>query len=914
MSLSWNEIRSRAVAFSQEYKGTTRENAETQSFYNDFFNIFGISRRRVATFEEPVKKLGTRRGRIDLFWKGVLLIEHKSFGKDLGAAYSQALDYFPNLKEEELPRYILVSDFQHFELYDLETGAAYKFTLPELHQNVELFGFIAGYQKREFKDQDPVNIEASERMGKLHDMLKDSGYTGHELELLLVRLLFCLFADDTGIFEKGILYEYLEQRTIPDGSDLGARLIHLFQILNTPPERRQRNLDETLARFPYINGSLFADMLSIPDFNGQMRASLLSACLFDWGRISPAIFGSLFQSVMDKEKRRGIGAHYTSEKNILKVIKPLFLDALWSEFETIKRDRRRLQEFHVKLSRLAFLDPACGCGNFLILAYRELRLLEIEVLKALYPGGQLSLFDVSGLSLINVDAFYGIEVEEFPARIAEVALWLMDHQMNMQLSEAFGVYYARIPLKASAHIHHANALHLEWAQVIQPERLSYILGNPPFIGHQWRNAEQMKDMDMVWTDSARAGRLDYVTCWFKKAAEYMTNAPTVKAAFVSTNSITQGEQPAILWAELSKLKVKILFAHRTFRWKNDARGNAAVHVVIIGLGVQEAPVRLLFDYSSLDGEPHVTTVPNINGYLVAGQDVILQSRGKNLSGLPEMFKGSQPTDGGHLLLTESEKDELIRSEPLAAAYIKQFVGSDEFIKGKRRYCLWLKNASPNDLRKMPLVLDRIEKVRQSRLKSPTPSVRTYAKYPSLFTQDRQPLTQYLAIPEVSSENRHYIPIGFLSPDVICSNKLQIIPDASLFLFGVLQSEMHMVWVRYTCGRLKSDYSYSPAVYNNFPWPQPNDTQMATIETAAQWVLDARTKFPGSTLADLYDPNTMPPELAKAHQALDRAVDSAYRRQPFNNERQRVEYLFSLYQQLTAPLMTEVDRQNRKRKS
>ncbi|HET7078453.1 MAG TPA: DNA methyltransferase, partial [Chloroflexia bacterium] len=646
MPLSWNEIRGRALQFAQDYRGVTRENAETQSFYNDFFNVFGISRRRVASFEEPVKKLGAKRGRIDLFWKGTLLVEHKSAGRDLDAAHAQALDYFPHLKEEELPRYILVSDFQRFDLYDLEAGTAHHFRLADLHEHVELFGFIAGYQKREFQDQDPVNIAASERMGRLHDMLRDTGYSGPALEVLLVRLLFCLFADDTGIFDKDSLRYYLAERTREDGSDLGLHLAFLFQTLNTPLDRRQKNLDEALAAFPYVNGSLFAAMLPIPAFDSAMRRSLISACDFDWGRISPAVFGSLFQSVMDKDKRRGIGAHYTTEQNIMKIIKPLFLDALTAEFAAVRHDRRRLLAFHDKLAGLTFLDPACGCGNFLILAYRELRLLEIEVLKALYPGGQQAL-DAGDLSRIDVTAFYGIEIEEFPARIAEVALWLMDHQMNLRLSETFGRYFARIPLRAAAHIHHANALRLDWATVVPPDRLSYILGNPPFVAKHLMTGEQGQEIDAVFEGVQGAGVLDYVAAWYLKAAQYIQGT-RIACAFVSTNSISMGEQVSILWGELfNRYHIKIHFAHRTFAWTSEARGAAAVHCVIIGFAAFDTKPKLLYEYRTAKSEPHEITVSNISPYLVEAGDFVIGKRSAPLVDAPGMIFGSKPVDDGN---------------------------------------------------------------------------------------------------------------------------------------------------------------------------------------------------------------------------------------------------------------------------
>ena len=913
MPLSWNEIRSRAVEFSQEFSDATRENSETQTFYNAFFNVFGITRRRVASFEEPVKKLGEKRGRIDLFWKGTLLVEQKSGGRDLDAAYTQALDYFPNLKEEELPRYILVSDFQRFELYDLETGEVNKFTLAELHGKVQLFGFIAGYQQREFKDQDPVNIEASERMGKLHDMLKDAGYTGHELEVFLVRVLFCLFAEDAGIFDKDIFRFYLEENTREDGSDTGPRINYLFQVLNTPEERRGKNLNEALAAFPYVNGSLFAVKLDIPDFNAQMRASLISACYFNWGRISPAIFGSLFQSVMDKERRRGVGAHYTTEKNILKIIQPLFLDALKAEFETARRDRRRLQAFHDKLASLTFFDPACGCGNFLILAYRELRLLEIEVLKALYPSGQRVL-DVSDLPRINVDAFYGIEIEEFPARIAEVALWLMDHQMNMRLSEAFGLYYARIPLRASAHIHNDNALKLDWETVVPKERLSYILGNPPFIGSKYQSDEQRAEVATIFQGVSGAGVLDYVTAWYLKASRYIEGTRIV-CAFVSTNSITQGEQVGILWQELfNRYHIKIHFAHRTFAWSSEARGKAAVHCVIVGFAPFDTRRKLIYEYDNIKADPHETTATNITPYLTDGADIVITKRSRPLCDVPEMGIGNKPIDGGHYLFTLEERDAFLATEPAAAPYFRRWLGADEFLNGWERWCLWLGDCPPHILRQMPEAVKRVEAVRKLRQESKSAPTRAIAATPTRFHVENMPASNYLAVPKVSSERRYYVPIGFMTPDTFCSDLLFIVRNASLYHFGVLSSVMHMAWTRAVCGRLKSDFRYSNTlVYNNFPWPQSIPAQVATIEAAAQGVLDARAHFPGSTLADLYDPNTTPDELTRAHRALDRAVDAAYRKQQFDTERHRVEYLFGLYQQLTAPLIDAVTKQGRKRR-
>lgn len=724
MPLSWNEIKSRALRFIQEWKDEVSEEAEAKSFWDDFFNVFGISRRRVASFEQQVKKIDDKQGYIDLLWKGVILIEHKSRGKDLEKAYKQAKDYFPGLTEKELPRYILVSDFERFKLYDLEDNQQYEFKLSQLVDHVHLFGFIAGYQKRTYKEQDPVNIEAAELMGRLHDKLKDIGYEGHALELYLVRLVFLLFADDTNIFEKGIFYDYLDLTTEEDGSDLAATLAQLFEVLNTPKEKRLRNTNESLNAFPYVNGKLFEEHLPTAAFDSQMRKILMDCCLLDWGKISPAIFGSLFQSVMDAKARRNLGAHYTSEKNILKLIKPLFLDELYTEYSSIKDSKQKLKNFHDKISRLSFLDPACGCGNFLIIAYRELRLLEIEIIKQRlklegYREEVLreAKMDVGYLVQCDVDKFYGIEYEEFPAQIAQVAMWLADHQMNQLVSNTFGEYYVRLPLRKSATIKHGNALRTDWQSLIEPSlgdlwdgnsspkgggregvgqpKYDYILGNPPFIGKSLMNAAQKADMDLIFNGVNGAGVLDYVTAWYIKGAKYMQeynlNASETtqsndltKTAFVSTNSISQGEQVGMLWNELfNKYKIKIHFAHRTFSWSNEARGNAAVHVVIIGFSNFDVPNKVFYEYENIKGEPHAVNAKNINPYLVEGKDFAITTRKKSIANVPEMIKGSQPTDDGNLILNENEKIALINKDPQAEKFIKPLISAKEFctIKG-----------------------------------------------------------------------------------------------------------------------------------------------------------------------------------------------------------------------------------------
>jgi hypothetical protein len=612
MPLSWNEIKARARQFSQEWADEASEDAEAKSFWDAFFAVFGVPRKRVASFESRIKKIDGKDGYIDLLWKGILLIEHKSRGKDLDRAYQQAMDYFPGLQDRDLPRYLLVSDFARFRLYDLEEGTQHEFPLKDLYKNIRLFGFIAGYQTTSYREQDPVNIKAAERMGRLHDRLKAIGYTGHELEVYLVRLLFCLFAEDTGIFERRQFQDLIEQRTAADGQDLAQWLHTLFEVLDTPLDRRLTNLDEQLAAFQYVDGNLFAERLHIAAFDRIMRDLLLECCALDWSRISPAIFGALFQSVMDPQQRRHLGAHYTTEKNILKLIGPLFLDELRAEFHRVKHQRKRLAEFHQRLAHLKFLDPACGCGNFLVIAYRELRALELDILRILYPDRRAASLDVAEFNILcNVDQFYGIELEEFPAQIAPTALWLMDHQMNLQVSEEFGFYFARLPLQKSATIVNANALQLDWREIVPPHELNYILGNPPFGGKQHQDEEQKAEMARVFADLPGAGVLDFVAPWYRKAAGYMAENPAIKTAFVSTNSITQGEQVSVLWPDLFKRGIKINFAHRTFQWSSEARGKAAVHCVIIGFALHEVAEKRIFDYTTHQSEAHEIKAKNM---------------------------------------------------------------------------------------------------------------------------------------------------------------------------------------------------------------------------------------------------------------------------------------------------------------
>ena len=966
MPLSWNEIRDRATAFSHDWKHTESEDADAKSFLDDFFNVFGVQRRKVASFERRVKKLDGRDGYIDLLWKGTLLVEQKSRGKDLARAYRQAKDYLPHLSDDDWPRFILVCDFWHFELHDLDEDKTHRFTLRELPKKIHLFHFIAGYSKQRIREQDPINVRAVQAMGVLHDALKRDGYTGHDLEVFLVRLLFCLFADDTGIFQpKDSFHDLIDFHTQVDGSDTGAVLDQLFNTLNRKSDDRQKSLAEHYAAFPYVNGRLFEERLSPPSFNAAMRTQLLAVCSLNWGAISPAIFGAMFQKVMeldDKARRRELGAHYTSEVNILRLIGPLFLDDLRAELDSVKGNKNKLFAFHKKLQTLAFLDPACGCGNFLVVAYRELRRIELDVLRAASHFGQ-QIGHVFDFLRVDVDQFHGIEIEEFPAQIAQVALWLTDHQMNVEAGEEFGEPMLRIPLTKSAHIRHGNALRIDWAEFVPPQRLSYILGNPPFIGKQYQSSAQKADLASVTQGIKGAGVLDFVAGWYVKAAQYVMTTPdsfagvaakanvgrkafkdvkfgqaasgfgdlfadadsvettarrSVRCAFVSTNSITQGEQVGVLWGWLLAQGVHIQFAHRTFKWSNEAPGKAAVHCVIVGFGAGDVKTKRLFEYAEIDKEPLELKAGNINPYLVDAPDVALPSRRHPFCAVPDILFGSKPTDGGNLLLDGSAKDELVRLEPDIAKYIRTYLSAEEFLNGPPRYCLWLKDCPPTTLKRLPMTLKRVEAVASFRKHSTKEATRRNAATPAVFAEDRQPIENYLAIPKTSSERRSFVPMGFLTADTVVASELFTIAGARVKHFGILSSTMHNAWVRYTCGRLKSDFRYSASiVYNNFPWPlalapsllqeEKGQKLQAAIEVAAQAVLAARAAHAGASLADLYDPNTMPANLVKAHRDLDRAVDAAYlavlppgaSKPKLDTDAQRVAFLFALYAHLSS---------------
>lgn len=913
MRLGWDEIKRRAKAFSDEWKDAHYEKGETQSFYNDFFEIFGIRRRQVAVYEKQVQAIdATRRGFIDLFWPGTLIVEQKSAGKDLYKAQLQASEYFNWLPQRDQPRFILTCDFQRWKLVDLDdNGRELSFTLPELHKHVTAFDFMLG-RKVSFETQASVTIKAAELMGKLHDALEDSGYVGHDLEQLLVRLLFCLFADDTGIFQpKDIFLQLVENDTRPDGSDVGRVLNDLFDVLDTPEDKRQSTLQAELNAFPYVNGRLFAGRLRTPHFTAAMREHLLDAAKHDWSGVSPAIFGSLFQSVMDAKERRAKGAHYTTEANILKVIGPLFLDDLKAELEAIKARRtgrdKELAKFQDKLTRLTFFDPACGCGNFLVIAYREIRRLELEALRAQYGDQQI---DAALLARVTVDQFYGIEYQEFPARIAEVAMWMMDHIANNEINEAFRLNYARIPLKDSAHILHGDALETDWSSLLPPERCSYIMGNPPFVGAKFQSEFQRAQVRRVAGLGGSGGTLDYVAAWFIKAGQFCAVNRRIRIAFVSTNSICQGEQVAQLWPILfDRHGLEIAFAHRTFSWGSEARGKAHVHVVIVGLAHRdhEPEEKRLFSYPDIKGDPVETRHGGLTAYLfdargVANRHLVVLESTRALSARPPIVFGNMPNDDGNLILSPAERSDLLASYPQAMPFVRPLFGAKDSIDGNYRYCLWLPDADPAVIKSIPPIMERLRRNREYRAASTRKTTRQLADYPGLFGEIRHTEQPYVLIPRHSSERRDFVPFGFCPAESIAHDSCLFMPNASLFDFAILTSRGHMAWLAHIGGRLESRFRYSIGlVYNTFPWPEASPAQRAKVEALAQAVLDARAAHPTSSLADLYDPDTMPANLRKAHAALDSAVDRLYRAAPFASDRDRVEHLFGRYEALVNPL-------------
>ena len=909
MSLELQEIIKKATIFSNDWIGATKENAEAQTFWNEFFAVFGLDRKKIAEFEKSVKKINHNNGRIDLFWKGKLIAEHKSKGEDLAEAKNQLNEYWVGLNKNDRPRFLIVSDFANIFVHDTDTHDEFKIKLKEFSANIHKFSFIYSDYKSDWSNEEKVNIRATKLMADLHDAFKASGYKGENLEKYLMRILFCLFAEDTNIFQQGLFQSYLIEHTQEDGSDVGSQLNTLFEILNIPEHKRQKNISDILKKFNYVNGSLYAENLPIAHFSKKQRAILLECCKFNWNEISPVIFGSMFQYVVDEKKRENVGAHYTSEKNILKAINGLFLDELHQEFDKVKYDEKKLSALHIKIGKLKFFDPACGCGNFLIIAYRQLRILEIEILKQIQSlnKGQIAIRNF--LSSIHLDSFYGIEHEDFPAKVAETAMWLMEHKMNLKMLDVFGENVPTLPLKKTATIIHGNALRIEWNDIISKRDLSYIIGNPPFISKQDRNNEQKKDMDIIFKNSNGAGTLDYVCAWYIKTSDYIKDT-NIKVAFVSTNSITQGEQIGVLWSFLSKCGIKINFAHRTFKWSNEAKGNASVYVVIIGFSNEDSKTKYIYEYDLPNSpKPHKIKAKNINLYLVDFDDMIIGNKTNPIFNAPKIIFGSMPNDNKNFLLTHKEKNELINQYPETEKFIRPFISAKEMIHGINRWCIWLKDVSPKDWRSIASIKERVEAVKAHRLKSGRKATNKLSEYPYLFGEDRQPNCNSLVIPRVSSENRYYIPMMFYTKNDIIGDTCLFIPEATLYDFGILTSLMHMAWMRQVCGRLKSDYRYSnKLVYNNFPFPENvSEKNKKDIEKKAENILTIRSKYKEDTLADLYDTDAMPIDLKKAHEELDKAVDLCYRVK-FKEESKRLQYLFDLYKKKikVAELFNEED--------
>ena len=967
-----DEILSRANRFAKEFADAQYEMGEAQDFIRGLCDVFGFSNKRLVSFEHRVKKLDGRRGRIDGFYPGKLLIEMKSRGEDLAEAYRQATDYLPGLPDEELPAYFLVSDFENLHLYDLNAHAPpLKHKLPDFSKYIDSYLFLAGFEAQAQKEQIAVDESAARKIAELHDAMRASGYTGVDLQRYLVRMLFCLFAEDTGIFERwGDFSRYIREYTRVDGSDLDGALQNLFDVLNRAPDNRPPTLPQELQTFPYINGSVFDGQLARCYFAASTRRVLLDCAeTFDWSSISPAIFGSLFQAVIhhDNEgvtaassKRRELGAHYTSETNILRVIGPLFLDELKARLHEARAqggNKAKLQTQLVRMRRLNLLDPACGCGNFLVIAYREIRRLELDAVEALQAIDRRNrdvsyTLDAKQFEYIQCDVhqFHGIEIEPSAAHIATVALWLTDHQENLRASRILGGNFNRLPLVRRANIVCANALTMNWGSVLLPELCDYVVGNPPFIGAKFLSDAQRVDVGRVFHDVHNAGLLDFVAAWYVKAARYLADAaartgqtpdahepaapksrPTpapyapqrqpavsvrTRCAFVSTNSITQGEQVGVLWGWMLAKGMKIQFAHRTFQWSNDAKGVAAVHCVIIGCGTDDLPGKVIFEYPDIKDEPVAHAAKNINPYLVDAPDVVLARRSKPICDVPPMGTGNKPIDDGNYLFTPAQRTEFLRHEPAAEKWFRRWLGGDEFLNNVERWYLWLGDCSPSELRLLPEALKRVRAVQQFRSSSKSAPTRKLAETPTRFHTEFIPKCSFLAMPQVSSERRRFIPIDFLTPEFLCGDKLRVIENATLFHFGVLTSTMHMAWMRHVCGRLKSDFQYSALiVYNNYPWPKlpeppatadatrpthaqaANQKKRAAVEVAAQAVLDARSSFPESSLADLYDPLAMPPALSKAHQQLDKAIDAAYTYKGPPDDAGRVAFLFGLYEQL-----------------
>ena len=908
-----------AAAFAERWKGRGYERGESQPFWIDLLsNVYGIETPSdgFITFEDHrmVDASNFIDGRI-LSTK--VLIEQKSLGKDLRAGirqsdgsllnpFQQARRYVVSLPVSEHPRWIVTCNFSEFLVYDMEqpNGEPEQILLENLGKEYYRLQFLVDAKSDHLSKEMEVSIQAGEIVGRIYEaLLKQYDDNSPEalrwLNILCVRIVFCLYAEDAGIFSRDQFHDFL---VIYEAKDLRRALRDLFEVLNTPKEKRSKYLQEELAAFPYTNGGLFEEEIEIPQFTEELKETLLqNASLdFDWSEISPTIFGAVFESTLNPETRRSGGMHYTSIENIHKVIDPLFLNDLRNELYEILEEKVEKQRIHKldayqdKLASLTFLDPACGSGNFLTETYLSLRRLENEVIRERYHG-QTMMGEFMDAVKVSINQFYGIEINDFAVTVATTALWISEAQMLTETEHIIHQDIDFLPLKSYTNIYEGNALRTDWESIVPKDHLNYIIGNPPFVGARLMSESQKQDViDIFGAKWKNVGNMDYVCCWYKKAAELMKDAPQARAALVSTNSICQGEQVANLWKKLFDDGIKINFAYRTFRWDSEASLKAHVHCIIVGFSYQEAKPCYIYD-----GDRKIEAA-NINAYLIDGPDVFVGSRQHPLFQVPEIGIGNKPIDGGNYLFTKEQMDEFIKQEPKSAQYFKPWYGSEEFIHQKPRYCLWLGECSPAELRQMPHCIKRIEAVREVRLASTSAGTRKLADRPTRFHVENMPKGNYIIVPSVSSERRRYIPMGFMSPSSLASNLVLIIPDATLYHFGILESNVHMAWMRAVCGRLEMRYRYSKdVVYNNFPWPNPTDEQRSKIEQTAQAILDARALYPDSSLADLYDELTMPVELRRAHQDNDRAVMAAYGF-PVKTmtESQCVAELFKLYQQLT----------------
>lgn len=913
-SLSLNEIRTRCANFVLEWQDSAGdERQDAQSFVRDLLMAFGISETKAALYEKRVKRSSTgNQGYIDALVPGLLLIEMKSAGKPLGLAEAQALDYIQHLADAEAPRYVLTCDFKKFRLLEIKAPKGsdlIEFNLEDLPNKAEALGFLAGYQTRSFgsAEQEEASVKAAKIMGSLYEALEGSGYSDHEASIFLVRTLFALYADDAGLWQRESFRDFIVQRTAQDGSDLGSQLTLLFQVLNQPADKRLTKLDEILTRFPYVNGGIYAEPLSIPSFDKKMRDQLIKACDFNWSSISPAIFGSLFQAVKDASSRRKLGEHYTTERNIRKLIDPLFLDDLRQAFEESKNNSVALKKLRVQLGSMRFLDPACGCGNFLVVAYKEMRQLELEIVLRLQALGDRDalpgLFFGRNDLAVHLDHFAGIEIEEWPARIAETALRLAEHQANKVMELALGRAPEALPLDTLSNIKVANALEADWAEMLpdNPQHQSIVLGNPPFLGHISREKEQTDDLIRVW-GRKDIGRLDYVTAWYKKASDLLASRFNSKFAFVSTNSVTQGEPVPALFGPLFEAGWRISFAHQTFPWSSEAPGEAQVHCVIVGFDLSKNKSCDLFVYPSNKSEPTQLQADFINAYLANARNVFVEQRRDLLgAGLPPVSMGSMPRDGGHLLIDTHADFEIVMADPVASKYVRRFVMGNEFIISIPRWCLWLVDLVPSDVTKSSVLRSRLEAVAASRRESSAASTRQMAETPHLFGQRSQPENVYLAFPSVFSDNRRWATVESLEPDVIAGNKIYKCEDRDGFAFAIASSSMFITWQKAIGGRLKSDPNFSNTlVWNTLPLPPIELGLREQIIKAGEALLAMRRSFTELSLADLYNPLAMKPELLKLHAQLDKLVDKAFKAtETLQSNESRQKVLFDRYSELTS---------------